>query len=92
MFFSPLNNPNFFPNSSPHAVAQAHQLDALVQQLNIKPRRHLKGHTGKVLSCCWSNDNRHLVSSSQDGKVIVWDAFTSAKVIGVWLEWSLGYF
>ncbi|KAH9399024.1 guanine nucleotide binding protein (G protein), beta 5, partial [Tyrophagus putrescentiae] len=59
--------------------AQAHQLDALVQQLNIKPRRHLKGHTGKVLSCCWSNDNRHLVSSSQDGKVIVWDAFTSAK-------------
>lgn len=49
--------------------------------LNIKPRRHLKGHVGKVLCCNWSNDNRRIVSSSQDGRVIVWDAFTATKVI-----------
>lgn len=48
--------------------------------LNIKQRRLLKGHLGKVLSCCWSYDDRHLVSSSQDGRVIVWDAFTANKV------------
>ncbi|KPM08154.1 WD domain containing protein 3 [Sarcoptes scabiei] len=47
--------------------------------LNIKPRRHLKGHVGKVLCCNWSNDNRRIVSSSQDGRVIVWDAFTATK-------------
>uniref|UniRef100_A0A915HS75 Uncharacterized protein n=1 Tax=Romanomermis culicivorax TaxID=13658 RepID=A0A915HS75_ROMCU len=27
----------------------------------------------------WSNDKRHIVSSSQDGKVIVWDGFTTNK-------------
>lgn len=48
--------------------------------LNIKQRRLLKGHMGKVLSCCWAYDDRHLVSSSQDGRVIVWDAFTGNKV------------
>lgn len=57
----------------------ANRLDQ-ISVMNIKPRRHLKGHIGKVLSCNWSNDNRHLVSSSQDGRVIVWDAFTGTKV------------
>ncbi|XP_046918975.2 guanine nucleotide-binding protein subunit beta-5 [Dermatophagoides farinae] len=56
----------------------ANRLDH-ISVMNIKPRRHLKGHIGKVLSCNWSNDNRHLVSSSQDGRVIVWDAFTATK-------------
>ena len=27
----------------------------------------------------WSLDKRHIVSSSQDGKVIVWDGFTTNK-------------
>ena len=36
-----------------------------VQQLNIKPRRVLKGHQGKVLCMDWSSDKRHIVSSSQ---------------------------
>lgn len=46
----------------------------------IKTRRILKGHQGKVLCLDWSTDKRHLVSSSQDGKLIVWDAFTTNKV------------
>ena len=46
---------------------------------SIKQRRILKGHLGKVLCLDWSMDKRHLVSSSQDGKIIVWDAFTSTK-------------
>ncbi|CAG7835562.1 unnamed protein product [Allacma fusca] len=50
-----------------------------VGQLTIKPRRVLKGHQGKVLCVDWSHDKRHLVSSSQDGKVIIWDAFTTNK-------------
>ncbi|CAD5206239.1 unnamed protein product [Bursaphelenchus okinawaensis] len=47
--------------------------------LNIKQRRILKGHASKVLCMDWSQDKRHIVSSSQDGKVIVWDGFTTNK-------------
>jgi guanine nucleotide-binding protein subunit beta-5 len=42
-------------------------------------RRSLKGHSAKVLCIDWGMDKRHLVSSSQDGKLIVWDAFTTNK-------------
>ena len=52
----------------------------IISYVNIKPRRVLKGHHAKVLCASWSLDKRHLVSSSQDGKVIVWDAFTNTKV------------
>ncbi|KAK6179230.1 guanine nucleotide-binding protein subunit beta-5 [Patella vulgata] len=56
----------------------AQRLDNLAQ-FNIKPRRVLKGHQGKVLCMDWSSDKRHIVSSSQDGKMLVWDAFTTNK-------------
>uniref|UniRef100_A0A672JLF1 Guanine nucleotide-binding protein subunit beta-5b-like n=1 Tax=Salarias fasciatus TaxID=181472 RepID=A0A672JLF1_SALFA len=51
--------------------------------LSIKTRRVLKGHGNKVLCMDWCKDKRRLVSSSQDGKVIVWDAFTLNKEHGV---------
>jgi WD40 repeat protein len=58
----------------------ANRLDHL-GNLNIKQRRLLKGHQGKVLCLDWSAaDKRHIVSSSQDGKMIIWDAFTTNKV------------
>ncbi|KAM7285054.1 guanine nucleotide-binding protein subunit beta-5 isoform X3 [Ixodes scapularis] len=58
----------------------AQRLEA-VANLNIKPRRVLKGHQGKVLCSDWSLDKRHIVSSSQDGKMIIWDAFTTNKIL-----------
>ncbi|PSN57997.1 Guanine nucleotide-binding protein subunit beta-2 [Blattella germanica] len=68
----------------------------VINFLNIKPRRVLKGHQAKVLCSDWSPDKRHIVSSSQvlnmnslwkelslfvfqDGKMIIWDAFTTNK-------------
>ncbi|XP_074650432.1 guanine nucleotide-binding protein subunit beta-5-like [Tubulanus polymorphus] len=56
----------------------AQKLDSL-SNFNIKQRRALKGHQGKVLCMDWCQDKRHVVSSSQDGKMIVWDAFTTNK-------------
>ena len=50
-----------------------------ITTLSIKVRRSLKGHNAKVLCLDWCSDKRHLVSSSQDGKLIVWDAFTTNK-------------
>ena len=52
----------------------------MITYINIKPRRVLKGHQAKVLCSDWSPDKRHIVSSSQDGKMIIWDAFTCNKV------------
>ncbi|KAL7669364.1 hypothetical protein ACOME3_010024 [Neoechinorhynchus agilis] len=45
----------------------------------IKPRRILKCCQSKVLDLDWSTDKRHMITTSQDGKMIVWDAFTSTK-------------
>merc|ERR1712223_496046 len=39
----------------------------------------IQGLNAKVICLDWSTDKRHLVSSSQDGKLIVWDAFTTNK-------------
>ncbi|XP_061721026.1 guanine nucleotide-binding protein subunit beta-5 [Cydia pomonella] len=50
---------------------------------NLKPRRVLKGHQAKVLCSDWSQDKRHIVSSSQDGKVIIWDAFSATKELTI---------
>jgi hypothetical protein len=39
---------------------------------NLKRRRILKGHFGKIYACQWSDmDSKHLVSAAQDGKLIV---------------------
>ncbi|XP_017776830.1 PREDICTED: guanine nucleotide-binding protein subunit beta-5-like [Nicrophorus vespilloides] len=51
----------------------------IINYMNIKPRRTLKGHQAKVLCSDWSPDKRHIVSSSQDGKMIIWDAYTTNK-------------
>ncbi|XP_078738072.1 guanine nucleotide-binding protein subunit beta-5 isoform X2 [Lampetra fluviatilis] len=59
-----------------HQVAE--RVEALGQFV-MKTRRTLKGHGNKVLCMDWCKDKRRLVSSSQDGKVIVWDAFTTNK-------------
>lgn len=39
--------------------------------VGLKQRRILKGHFGKIYALNWSSDSRHLVSASQDGKLIV---------------------
>ncbi|CAO2634330.1 Guanine nucleotide-binding protein subunit beta-5 [Lemmus lemmus] len=59
-----------------HQVAE--RVEALGQFV-MKTRRTLKGHGNKVLCMDWCKDKRRIVSSSQDGKVIVWDSFTTNK-------------
>uniref|UniRef100_A0AAR2JBW7 G protein subunit beta 5 n=1 Tax=Pygocentrus nattereri TaxID=42514 RepID=A0AAR2JBW7_PYGNA len=61
---------------------ELHQVAEKVETLGqfvIKTRRTLKGHGNKVLCMDWCRDKRRMVSSSQDGKVIVWDAYTTNK-------------
>lgn len=54
----------------------------------MKPRRTLKGHLAKIYAMHWSTDRRHLVSASQDGKLIIWDAYTTNKVHAIPLRSS----
>jgi len=45
-----------------------------------KVRRTLKGHFGKIYAMHWSGTGNELVSASQDGKLIVWDAMSNTKL------------
>ncbi|KAF1797951.1 G protein beta subunit [Mucor lusitanicus] len=46
----------------------------------MKVRRNLRGHLAKIYAMHWANDSQHLVSASQDGKLIVWNAYTTNKL------------
>jgi len=48
-------------------------------ELNMKQQRMLKGHFGKIYAMHWNKNKNNLVSASQDGKLIIWDAFTTNK-------------
>lgn len=56
--------------------------------VSLKPRHILKGHFGKIYAMHWARDSRHLVSASQDGKLIIWNAFTTNKVHAIPLRSS----
>ncbi|CAK4078668.1 unnamed protein product [Aphanomyces euteiches] len=53
-----------------------------------KCRRVLKGHFGKIYAMQWGGDSTSLVSASQDGKLIVWNAQTTNKVQAIPLRSS----
>ena len=54
----------------------------------MKVRRTLKGHLAKIYAMHWSEDKTHLVSASQDGKLLVWDGLTTNKVHAIPLRSS----
>ena len=53
-----------------------------------KLRRSLKGHFGKVYAMHWAGTSKDLVSASQDGKLIVWDAIENVKTQAIPLRSS----
>ncbi|KAG8924438.1 guanine nucleotide-binding protein subunit beta 1 [Tulasnella sp. 419] len=66
---------------------QAQDVEPL-PRIMMRPRRNLRGHLAKIYSLHFATDSRHLVSASQDGKLIVWDAPTSNKVHAIPLRSS----
>lgn len=55
---------------------------------STKLRRTLKGHFGKVYAMHWSGDSQNILSASQDGKLMVWNAFTTNKIQAIPLRSS----
>ena len=70
------------------------QLDEIWQEIGLPDEgqfgfgvvRRLQGHFGKIYALHWAGDGTHLVSASQDGKLLVWNAFTETKQISVNLK------
>jgi len=54
----------------------------------IKYQKMLKGHFGKIYAMHWANQGNGLVSASQDGKLIIWNAFTTHKLQAIILRSS----
>eukprot|EP00461_Guttulinopsis_vulgaris_P003959 UN03960 len=57
--------------------------------LNLQSKRTLRGHFGKIYAMHWSPANPQLlVSASQDGKLLLWNAFTTARIQAIPLRSS----
>jgi len=54
----------------------------------LKVRRTLKGHLAKIYAMHWSKNPVLMVSASQDGKLLVWDALTTNKTHAIPLRSS----
>lgn len=49
-------------------------------KLVMKKRRTLEDNpTAKISGLCWASDSRHVATSSQMGKILVWNAFQGSK-------------
>eukprot|EP00042_Codosiga_hollandica_P040969 m.359634 g.359634 ORF g.359634 m.359634 type:complete len:336 (-) comp55998_c0_seq2:467-1474(-) len=59
-----------------------------IPRIQMRIRRTLRGHFGKIYAMHWSSDSQHLVSASQDGKLIIWNAYNANKVKAVPLRSS----
>jgi len=66
------------------AVAQLEPIG----RIQMRTRRTLRGHLAKIYAMHWANDSRNLVSASQDGKLIVWDSYSTNKVHAIPLRSS----
>mmetsp|Transcript_35240 Transcript_35240/g.85289 ORF Transcript_35240/g.85289 Transcript_35240/m.85289 type:complete len:399 (+) Transcript_35240:148-1344(+) len=53
-----------------------------------KARRTLKGHFGKVTALHWAGDSTAVVSASQDGNLLLWNAVTANKLQSISLRSS----
>eukprot|EP01083_Nonionella_stella_P218243 782780_1 len=46
-------------------------------------QRTLSGHNDKIYALKWCTDNKHIVSASKDGSLIIWDMLTYRKKLGI---------
>lgn len=69
-------------------VSAAKSLRTIRRPPQTKLRRTLKGHFGKVYAMHWAGDSQSLVSASQDGKLIIWNAYTTNKLQAIPLRSS----
>ncbi|KAI5620448.1 guanine nucleotide-binding protein G(I)/G(S)/G(T) subunit beta-3, partial [Silurus asotus] len=57
-------------------------------KVQLKSRKTLRGHLSKIYAMQWATDSKLCVSASQDGKLIVWDTYSTNKVNAIPLKSS----
>jgi len=67
------------------------QILAKSAQITVEPyspevRRQGVGHFGKIYALHWGPDSKHIVTASQDGKLIIWNAQTINKQLAITLN------
>jgi guanine nucleotide-binding protein G(I)/G(S)/G(T) subunit beta-1 len=67
-------------------ITKSMDLDLIRIPPATKLRRQLKGHFGKVTAMHWAGDSQSLVSASQDGKLLLWNALTTSKLKSISLK------
>lgn len=75
-------------DDSNHLSATATEAGVAPATCGLKPRRILKGHFGKIYAMHWSANSKNFVSASQDGKLIIWNGFTTNKLQAIPLRSS----
>lgn len=62
-----------------------HYGKASTVKFNFQTKRSLTGHFGKVYALDWSSEPNMVLSASQDGKLIIWNALTQLKKAAITL-------
>eukprot|EP01083_Nonionella_stella_P286421 974956_1 len=60
--------------------------DAKIMPYTPKQRLLFTGHFGKIYHLAWRNDNKYIVTASQDGKLILWDPKMGNKQLAITLN------
>ena len=58
-----------------------------IKKVELESRNILEGHHGKIYALQWS-DSQHLVSAASDGKLLLWDSYSTHVVNTVTLKSS----
>ncbi|GAA6094372.1 guanine nucleotide-binding protein G(I)/G(S)/G(T) subunit beta-3a [Tachysurus ichikawai] len=61
---------------------------ASLSKVQLKSKKTLRGHLSKIYAMQWGSDSKLCVSASQDGKMIVWDTYSTNKVNAIPLKSS----
>jgi len=57
-----------------------------VKTYEPRQRKLCSGHFGKIYALHWGPDSRHIVTASQDGKLIIWNALSGNKQLAITLN------
>jgi len=57
-----------------------------VKSYEPKQRKLCTGHFGKIYALQWGPDSRHIVTASQDGKLIIWNGLSGNKQLAITLN------
>lgn len=77
-------------NSSGPSVLQDCNQGGDEDEFKVMPieRKMCTGHFGKIYALHWGTDSNYLVTASQDGKLIIWNAHSGNKQLAVTLSSS----